>query len=42
MVSLDHFGFLFLVSFVQFGFFSTEPRDWLNVSEMTYVVSIGT
>ena len=29
-VSLDYFGFLLLVSFVGFGFLSTEPRDWLE------------
>jgi len=28
--SLDHFGFVLLASFVRFGFFSTEPRDWLR------------
>jgi len=42
-VSLDRFGFVLLVSFVGFGFFSTEPRDWLErtVPEMTYFVSTG-
>jgi len=30
-VSLGHFGFVSLVSFVGFWFFfSTEPRDWLG------------
>jgi len=28
--SLDRFGFVLLASFVRFGFFSTEPRDWLR------------
>ena len=42
-VCLDRFGFVLLVSFVGFGFFSTEPRDWLgrSVPEMTYFVSTG-
>ena len=42
-VSLDHFVFVLLV-LLCFGFFSTEPRDWLGRTspKITYFVSSGT